>query len=338
MPNTRQLLVTATALSIVLSCAHCAYEGEPAATDQNQAAPIALPKNTTWADFDALAGTEKIRNGTWIGFDTGWGNSSVMILTQHGNSTCTAQVINKYFLLTAAHCIADLYPGGSDWTLITFTDTNNNSLQLPVVAAGGVQIDNWRPGDNDIGLVFIPSGFDTCQSSFNDCYDNRKNVPANAIFQVYFPGFEATASNYVIVGYGTPDDSTAELHQKLGATSVVLSQFTDDQHIGHKIITEWTDDSQTRTCQGDSGSALVTGDFAKLLHTGVLSRGGPCVNSDGTSAYSGLSNEQAQWLLNTMAELLPDANPAYHCTMATATVSNGNLLAFGCDNDGTFYP
>jgi len=68
--------------------------------------------------------------------------------------TCTAQVINKLFLLTAAHCVADLFPSGPDQTQVTFTDGAGAPFVVANVPAQAVAIPNARQGDNDDGRIF----------------------------------------------------------------------------------------------------------------------------------------------------------------------------------------
>ncbi|HET6338753.1 MAG TPA: trypsin-like serine protease [Polyangiales bacterium] len=326
--------ISALAVFTSVACMACAN-----ATDAAEDAPpraalsLALP-GASEVDFDVIAGTEKIRNGSTFGFWGLSGNSTVLLVGP--TDVCTAQVINKYFLLTAAHCIVDLTPTGADWLRVIFTDTSSNQFELATVAAFGAQIPDWRPGDNDIGLYYLVDGIDTCQDTLAACAQTAVNRPVNAAFQVYYPGLEYTASHYYFVGYGTEDNVTADLRLRIGNSAIDSSVFTADG-TAHKIRTTWSGDD-ARTCKGDSGSPLINTQFARLVHTGVHSSNGDCTLESGNATYAGLSNDQAIWVLDTMASASPEPSDPYHCGASTTEMPSGTAMGvFGCDNNGSVY-
>ncbi|HKP63434.1 MAG TPA: trypsin-like serine protease [Polyangiales bacterium] len=322
--------------TVFVAClAGCADSTVTRDVEATRVAPLLELPGVSRVDFDVLGGVEKVNHGEDIGFWALTGNSTVLLIGP-GGGVCTAQVINRFFLLTAAHCIADVTPSGNDFVRVMFTDTSENLFELATVAVSGAQIPGWSQGDNDIGLYFVFDGLDTCQDTLGDCRNTHVNRPLNALFQVYYPGFEYTASKYTFVGYGTTDNMTPDLRLRLGSARISSSFFTEDG-FGHMISTDWGADD-ARPCEGDSGGPLLSFQFSRLLHTGVHSSNGNCTGESGSASYAGLSNDQAIWLLDTMASVDPAPDASFRCGASTTPMPGGSeLLAFGCDNDGTIF-
>ena len=291
-------------------------------------------------DAAELLGSEKIRNGIPITFDNIVGNGVVFIgaSVAAGDVMCSAQVINKWFLLTAAHCIQLVLPSGTGDLVVAFTNRAGARVSVYSKTAYGFTQPDWRLIDRDTGLIFLPFGLTTCQGTVSECASSSPNVPANATFQYFNPSITlATVGNYAIAGYGATDDmATGVGFLRVGGMAVQARGFTTDTQ-SFRFLMNWTQEAQTRSCKGDSGSPLVSSVSGRLIYTGIASSLVPadsgCTATSGSVAYSGLSQYQASWVLSGILQFRDALRLPFDCAAASAL----NLTVWACDNDGKLY-
>jgi hypothetical protein len=155
------------------------------------------------------------------------------------------------------------------------------------------------------------------------------------VFQFFSPSFtQLTFPQYLLSGYGGTDPlGTGAGTLRAGTIHFDGAQFTD-QTRGFVIGVKWSAENEARPCQGDSGGPLVINTLAlgRLLHTRFDSMGlggSTCAATFGTTAYSGMSELQFNWLSNQIATTGGQVGLVFRCrTFVDASIE---LKAFMCD-------
>jgi hypothetical protein len=290
-------------------------------------------------DPEALMSTDKIRNGTLIDYDNVVGNGVVFI--ENSRYSCTAQVINTWFLLTAGHCVANLMPDGADMLDVSFTHRNGSRVVKYSDLAVGAITPNWSSPDKDIGIIVLPGSFnndvfETCHGTLSECSSSQADTAENAAFQFFMPGFTpAVLPLYAIVGYGvTSHAGTNDGTLRAGVMAKTSAGFTANNE-GLVITMGWTSATQARPCFADSGSPLVFSTQGQLGYTGVFSSFTNCSEASGSSRYSGLTLAQFNWIASVMADVATQGNLGFACAVGTNPSTGVGM--FHCDNDGSLY-
>ena len=288
-------------------------------------------------DIDQMVSMEKIRRGTVINASHIIGNATVAITALdsagHSSGTCTAQVINRFFLLTAAHCLV-MWPSGSGLIGVVFRDGTGASV---VPYAGPVAVaaePNPQLRSKDTGILFLANGMNTCQGTIAQC---TTSTPWNAVFQFFAPGSaKFLRSAYSIVGYGEDADGAGNPNALLrsGGMSLLSADFANNNE-GFTTKVRYTADNQARPCHGDSGGPLIIAGGSRLIHNGIASDADPitCNSTSGVDFYSGLSVTQAGFVFNTVTNV--GKSLGFGCG-TSADVASG-LFVFHCANDGSLY-
>jgi len=341
-------------LSLLVLAASCTAATDPAAsTDADRTEPYSDETPTTleptvqapgfvdpaelitsmpWIDPDELLGTEKIRKGTVANATHKTANSVVGITPLNG--TCTAQVINRFFLLTAAHCAAAMWPSGSGQIGVAYT--NQQGTMVPAYVGPVQTFVEPSPGvGRDTAVAFLVNGMPTCDSDILRC---SIDIPNNAMFQFFVPGTPlAHVSNYRIAGYGESDDDLADNVLRTGTETFLSNGFLDNSNTAFATTLQYTADSQARPCHGDSGGPMMILGFSRYLHSGILQGAVGadvgCHPSSGTNVYAGLSVNQAAFVLNTLAAKAKALG--FNC--AASGNGTSGLYVFHCANDNTLY-
>lgn len=276
-----------------------------------------------------LLAVDKIRNGPAIDYDDQVGNGVVWIYDLIGH--CSAQVINKWFLLTAAHCVQP------EWMfyIVRFTNSAGDAVSVYEGPAYAFLQPAWQLGDMDTALLYLPGGMPTCHHSLSQCAASQPGIPQNAMIQYHRAGYPVAARPaYTMAGYGGIDDggSGSGVLRK-GQAQLAWADFTR-QNIGFMLQVNWLDNMQPRPCVGDSGSPLVNTLADRLMHTGIASVlwNESCLPSQGAAFYSGLSQWQAEWTWILMGAVRGQFQLPFYC--AAFGTESGEALFF-CDNDGT---
>lgn len=356
-----RVAVTSLSLFIAFGSSSCASEvdGTDSLTDDERLAQLAaevsdgpaidssaqpqLPDGLAQVDIEDMLGTEKVRRGTVIDYDHIVGNSTVMVSRWSGfpstiQAFCTAQVLNRYFLLTAAHCIPLLFPSGSGTLQVHFTKRDGTKTRIYNSTATGLSEPGFIRGGKDTGLIYLRNRITSCHGTLAQCA-NQPDVPVNAVFQWVSPGSNIfTRTSYAIVGYGNATDPPATdfgtLRLGTMTRDAASSGFTDS-NTGYATVLSWTADTQARPCAGDSGSALVVTGFARLLHLGaasLMTNSGSCNTMTGSVAYAGMTTTELNWV-NGELNARKSSSVVFDCS-ASADLVTG-LFTFHCDNDGT---
>jgi hypothetical protein len=170
-------------------------QDSPGTLDQTAAraawqAAIAEPEpdllaNLPQGELEPAPEVEKIRKGSAINGSHILGNAVVLIFNEALQS-CTAQVINRWFLLTAAHCTADMFPSDSGTVFVAYTNSQGGLDGIHAGEAAVVAAPNWSPGnrDKDLALIFLFDGpMQTCHGTLSQC---SPDIPQNAMCSADF--------------------------------------------------------------------------------------------------------------------------------------------------------
>lgn len=325
------------ALVATLACAACGIsdDGSNRTVDETMARELAAAPPLTRAeleaefasiDSDELLGEPKIRHGIDIDWDDGLGRTVVEL------PGCTGQVINRWLILTAAHCMSGILPIGVGDITVRFTPQNAPAIDVYSGTALGWSQENWEFHYKDAAMIFLVDGMDTCHGDLGECSGSA--IPNNAVFQWFdteSPLF--LASQYFIVGYGTTDDANGFGALRLGAMNRTTTLFNGD-NTGLTHLLHWSHPDDFRPCNGDSGGPLVT-PFSRLLHTGIASGGDDCTAAAGPVTYSGLTEAQLLFVASFANDMRNEFGLPFHCGLGLDAPSGLGL--FHCDNDGTLH-
>jgi len=281
----------------------------------------------TSVDNDEVLGVDKIRNGADIDFDDGFGRGVVLL-----PNGCTAQVINRWFLLTAGHCMAGILPFGVGDLVVQFTQSSGPAVTVYAGTALGWAQEGWELNFKDAAMILLVDGMDTCDGDLIDCEGTQ--LPNNAVFQWFRAGGpQFLFPQYTIAGYGTTDDANGFGTLRMATMSRADSLFNGD-NTGLAHVLTWSDPLQPRPCKGDSGGPLVT-PMLRLLHTGIASGEDSCLPDAGLVTYSGLTEAQLIFVATFLIDMRSNFGLPFDCGLGFDDANGLGVLH--CDNDGTLH-
>jgi hypothetical protein len=315
-------------LAASLGLTGCSGAGDEGSSETQGAESLA--KNV---ELEKIISVDKIRAGVEIDYDDGL-NGVVFIRNGTGPNAaaCTAQVINRWFLLTSANCVLTFQQQFTTTAEVRFT----TDTSATVTKYNGPVSFSRAPAL--LGLVFLQQGMTTCHGQRSFCSTNQRNTPENAVYQFFGQNspVQPLWPEYAIAGYG----ATTHLGTNYDNFRYGLMRFHSSGWSGsgngraYTVRVSWTN-STARPCVHDQGGPLIPTVQNRALHTGVHIASGPnCDASSGNTPYHALSDVLVQnWLFPTMLSFI--GNPApFRCGVGIS----GGLGALHCDNDGSLYP
>jgi len=213
-----------------------------------------------------------------------------------GEWFCTGTLIDKDWVLTAAHCMEDETVGNLN---IRLDDDNiNNTTGGIVVAVAEIHSNpafNFNDWDNDIALLKLATSV-----------TDREPTPINR-------DPVAFTTTVTEVGYGDADNNGggAGRLRKL-VTPTVDCAMANDPGIANANLLCFNASDGNASCYGDSGGPAFISVGGKLQVVGITSGGTGESCTDGWDLYTSVHGELAfadQILLGTPPNPNPDPNP-----------------------------
>jgi hypothetical protein len=327
MPSTSFATMGSIGLAASLAVTGCSGANDEGSSETRGAESLVKS-----VELESLISTEKIRSGFQIDYDDHV-NGVVFVRNGTGSNAtaCTAQVINRWFLLTSINCVLAFQLQTTTQAEVRFT---LNTGATVTKYNGPV---NFSRAPAVLGLIFLQNGMDTCHGTLSSCTANQYNTPENAVHQFFVQSHPTPAiwPEYGIAGYG-PTTSTGTNYDdfRYGRMPYFSSAWSGSGN--SRIFTirvSWTN-STARPCTHDTGGPLIPTAQNRVLHTGVHIPSANCDLGSGNTPYHALSDVLVQnWLFPTMLNFM-GTSIYFRCGVAIS----GGLAAIHCDNDGSLYP
>ncbi|KAM9843848.1 polyserase-2 [Aulostomus maculatus] len=252
-----------------------------------------------------IVGGQPAPNGSWP-----WQAS----LQDFGSHFCGGSLINREWVMTAAHCFQSPSTNGLVVSLGRQTQEGFNPNE---VSRGVSQIINhpqYNPEtfDNDISLLKL-----SLPVEFNDYI---RPVCLAASESTFFTGTDAWITGWGTIGSGVPLPSPGEL-MEVEVPVVGNRQCNCDYGVGSitsNMICAGLREGGKDSCQGDSGGPMVVKSENVWVQCGIVSFGEGCALPERPGVYTRVSKYQS-WINSQIST----SQPGF--VSHTSTGTNGDL-------------
>lgn len=221
----------------------------------------------------------------------------VSVKSKGGSHFCGASLIDKHWVLTAAHCIEDETAAGIEVTIAEY-DQNAADEGEQTLAVSAVYMHQQYGDDHDIALLKLSGESDKTPVALADA-----NFMANLAV-----GTELTA-----IGWGlTRDGDESSLATVLQQVSVPLYDSSRCKasygelniDITSNMVCAGLEAGGKDSCQGDSGGPLFVQSGGSMVQLGVTSFGEACAKAKFPGVYTRVSAYR-DWISNVRRGEVP---------------------------------
>jgi secreted trypsin-like serine protease len=181
--------------------------------------------------------------------------------TTDGQHNCGASLIDKQWLVTAAHCVVDQEPSKFQYRIGTTDLTSGGELATPDKFVVNPKYDPQNTGDYDIALVHLAKPVQAAPIKIA----GTSPQPGTEVREI---GWGLTCP---VRGCGEPPQKLQELDTKVVDAAQCTSK--DSPFDGDRELCMDNHGGQASACYGDSGGPAVVHDGDGFALVGATSRG-----------------------------------------------------------------
>lgn len=255
-----------------------------------------------------------------------------------GQHFCGGSVIDKNWILTAAHCVEDVTDPSSLEVRVNFTQLNDTTSGETLKVSDIYVHQGYLNGESkDIALLKLTTNVSAAIPSIKLADENTMLAAASA-------GKTASVS-----GWGNTSSSDEVFPQKLQKVEVPIVSNkvcnSAEAYAGQVQDTEMCAGLAAGgkdSCQGDSGGPLVVKQNGEFIQAGVVSWGEGCAEPNKYGVYARVASFK-QWLADVKAGKVQSHNGTpggtNNANVDSTQFTNGQVLAnlSGDANSQTFY-